>query len=60
MTKYESECVLKAVMVILRDFEKNSELECQYLDSDLRMMIKEDIEAIRKKFKRLPMSGVHI
>lgn len=58
MTKNELDLCLQSVMTILQGAQETGSLYSEYLHTDIRMMIKDDLEAIRTKQHRLPMSGL--
>jgi hypothetical protein len=59
MTKSEMGLIFNAIMTILRDMRREDVNIERYLDTDVAMMISEDLEAVRDKREKLPMSGLY-
>ena len=58
MTKKEKDLCMRAVITILRDMKDIDVDLYSYLETDVYMMIDNDLEAIRIKQNQLPMSGL--
>lgn len=58
MTKHEMNLISKLIHTIISESLENGLGVCDYLSTDIMMMVNTDLEALRKKEFPLPMSGI--